>query len=40
MDKHGMAESDAFRFVQKTAMDSRRSLAEVAQSVIDGELTP
>ena len=40
MDKHGMAEADAFRFVQKTAMDSRRSLAEVAQSVIDGELTP
>ena len=40
MDKHGMAESDAFRFVQKTAMDSRRSLADVAQSVIDGELTP
>jgi response regulator NasT len=40
MDKHGMAESDAFRFVQKSAMDSRRSLAEVAQSVLDGELTP
>ena len=40
MDKHGMAEAEAFRFVQKTAMDSRRSLADVAQSVIDGELTP
>jgi response regulator NasT len=40
MDKHGMAESDAFRFVQKTAMDTRRTLAEVAQSVIDGDLTP
>ncbi len=40
MDKHGMAEAEAFRFVQKTAMDSRRSLADVAQSVIDGALTP
>jgi response regulator NasT len=40
MDKHGLNEADAFRFVQKTAMDSRRSLSDVAQSVIDGELTP
>jgi response regulator NasT len=40
MDKHNLAESEAFRFVQKTAMDSRRSLSDVAQSVIDGELTP
>jgi two-component system, response regulator PdtaR len=40
MDKHGMAEADAFRFVQKTAMDSRKSLGDVAQSVIDGGLTP
>src|SRR5215213_4666074 len=31
MDKHGMAESDAFRFVQKSAMDGRRKLGEVAQ---------
>jgi AmiR/NasT family two-component response regulator len=40
MDKHGMNEADAFRFVQKSAMDGRRSLGDVAQSVIDGELTP
>jgi len=40
MDKHGLGEGDAFRFVQKTAMDTRRSLAEVAQSVMDGGLTP
>jgi len=40
MDKHGMAEAEAFRFVQKSAMDGRRSLSEVAQSVIDGELAP
>jgi AmiR/NasT family two-component response regulator len=35
-----MTEADAFRFVQKTAMDTRRGLGAVAQSVIDGELTP
>jgi response regulator NasT len=40
MDKHGLAEAEAFRFVQKSAMDGRRSLGEVAQSVIDGELAP
>jgi response regulator NasT len=40
MDRHGLAEAEAFRFVQKSAMDGRRKLGEVAQSVIDGELTP
>jgi response regulator NasT len=40
MDRHGMSEAGAFRFVQKTAMDTRRGLSAVAQSVIDGELTP
>lgn len=40
MDDHGMSEADAFRFIQKTAMDSRRSLADVAQSVVDGDLKP
>ena len=40
MDHHGMSEADAFRFVQKTAMDTRQGLGNVAQSVIDGELTP
>jgi response regulator NasT len=40
MDKHGMSESEAFRFIQKRAMDTRRSLGEVAQSVIDGEIAP
>jgi response regulator NasT len=40
MDKHGMGEGEAFRFVQKTAMDTRRSLAAVAQGVIDGEVAP
>jgi response regulator NasT len=40
MDRHGMSEAEAFRFVQKTAMDTRTALGTVAQSVIDGELTP
>jgi AmiR/NasT family two-component response regulator len=38
MDRYGMKEADAFRFLQKTAMDRRLRLAEVAGRVIDGEL--
>jgi response regulator NasT len=40
MDLHDMAESDAFRFLQKTAMDTRSTLKAVAQDVIDGNLKP
>jgi two-component system, response regulator PdtaR len=40
MDKHGMGEAEAFRFVQKTAMDTRSTLKSVAQDVIDGNLKP
>jgi response regulator NasT len=40
MDNFGLSEADAFRFVQKTAMDTRQTLKAVAQSVIDGQLTP
>ena len=40
MDGHGMSESDAFRFLQKTAMDTRSTLRQVAQDVIDGNLKP
>jgi response regulator NasT len=40
MDKHGLSEADAFRFVQKTAMDTRATLKSVAQDVIDGGLVP
>jgi len=32
---HGMSEPEAFRWLQKSAMDRRRSLAEVAQLVVD-----
>jgi two-component system, response regulator PdtaR len=40
MDKHGLTEADAFRFVQKTAMDTRQPLKAVAQQVVDGSLKP
>ena len=40
MDKHGLSEAEAFRFVQKTAMDTRATLKSVAQDVIDGNLEP
>ena len=38
MDDYGMQEAAAFRFLQKTAMDRRLKLAEVARLVADGEL--
>jgi two-component system, response regulator PdtaR len=40
MDEHGMSESESWRFLQKTAMDSRRKIHEVARDVIEGALTP
>lgn len=40
MDDHGLSEAAAWRFLQKGAMDSRRSVAQVAQDVIDGTLAP
>jgi AmiR/NasT family two-component response regulator len=38
MDRYRMKEADAFRFLQKTAMDRRLRLREVARRVVDGEL--
>jgi AmiR/NasT family two-component response regulator len=38
MDRYGMTEADAFRFLQKTAMDRRLKLREVARWVMDGEM--
>ena len=40
MDEHGMTESESWRFLQKSAMDSRRKIHEVARDVIEGALTP
>jgi AmiR/NasT family two-component response regulator len=38
MDRYAMKEADAFRFLQKTSMDSRLRLSEVAAKVAEGEL--
>jgi response regulator NasT len=38
--EHGMTEPEAFRWVQRASMDSRRSMRAVAQDVVDGVLKP
>jgi AmiR/NasT family two-component response regulator len=40
MDEHGLAEQDAWRFLQQSAMTSRVRIDEIAQQIVDGELTP
>ncbi len=40
MDRDGMREQDAFGFLQKTAMTSRRPMRAVADDVLSGELRP
>ena len=40
MDKHGMGEAEAFSFIQKTAMDRRARMQDVAKEVVEGTLTP
>jgi len=40
MDEHAMTEAASWRFLQKTAMDSRRKIHEVAQDVVSGSLGP
>ena len=40
MDEYDMAEQQAFRFLQQTAMGSRTSMKAIAEKVIDGELSP
>jgi two-component system, response regulator PdtaR len=40
MDDHGMAEAEAFSFIQQTAMSTRTRMRDVAQEVIDGKLAP
>ena len=37
---HGLSEPDAFRWIQRTSMDSRQSMRAVAQAVIDGSAAP
>jgi response regulator NasT len=40
MDDHGLPEQEAWRFLQQQAMASRVKIDDVAQRVVDGELTP
>ena len=40
MDDFGMRENDAFTFIQKTAMNDRVKARDIAQRVLDGELSP
>jgi two-component system, response regulator PdtaR len=38
MDRYKMSEADAFRFIQKAAMEQRLSMREVAEKVLDGSI--
>ena len=38
--RQGLSEPEAFRWVQRTSMDQRRSMRAVAQDVVDGLLAP
>jgi response regulator NasT len=40
MERYGLAESDAFTFIQKTAMGSRSRMSDVARQVLDGTIAP
>jgi AmiR/NasT family two-component response regulator len=38
--EHGMTEADAFRFVQRTSMNRRSTMAAVADAIVNGGLRP
>ena len=40
MTAHGMTEPEAFRFLQRRSMDTRRSMRSVAQEVLDSGAVP
>jgi AmiR/NasT family two-component response regulator len=40
MDDCGMKESDAFTFIQRTAMSERTKMRDVADRILDGSLRP
>ncbi|MEZ5244066.1 MAG: response regulator [Acidimicrobiales bacterium] len=40
IDDHGMSEAEAFRFLQQSAMSSRRTMGEAATDVLAGTLVP
>jgi response regulator NasT len=40
MDRDDLPEDEAFGFIQRTAMQTRARMRDVAQQVVDGTLTP
>jgi two-component system, response regulator PdtaR len=40
MDRDDLPEAEAFSFIQRTAMQSRAKMRDVAQRVVDGTLKP
>jgi response regulator NasT len=40
MDRDDLPENEAFTFIQRTAMQTRAKMRDVAQRVVDGTLTP
>jgi two-component system, response regulator PdtaR len=38
MDRYKMSEADAFRFVQKAAMEQRLTMRDVAERILDGSI--
>ena len=40
MERHGLSESDAFAFIQRTAMGTRSRMVDVARQVLEGTLEP
>ncbi len=40
MERDDLPEEEAFRFIQRTAMQTRAGMRHVAQQVVDGTLTP
>ncbi len=40
MDAHSMSEQDAFGFIQRTAMTSRRQMRNVSEDILSGVLVP
>ena len=40
MDRHGLPESEAFSFIQQTAMRQRAKMRKVAEQILDGSIHP
>ncbi len=40
MDKHGLAEADAFGFIQRTAMGDRTTMRAIAEQILAGHVVP